>query len=143
MIGNSNTPDVAVLSALVARLSRAGINVGGTAGYPRIECHSGTASQAEDKSGLVRKLTVSVESMTDNDQLAAMALSDENAALLESPLELSGGWRGMGQILTQGQVMPEASDTKNIIYRSILTVEIYAEKTNDPGSGSGGAADGA
>ena len=59
-----------VYAALVARLRREGVHVGGTAGYPRIDCHSFTEGERQDKDGRLRQISCTVECMSNRSKRA-------------------------------------------------------------------------
>ena len=136
-----------VYSAVISRLSRQGVKVGGTAGYPRVEVHSITEGERQDKEGCVRLITMTVESIGNASLKATRMMNDENLRLLTSELVLPTGWNCLGVIPGQLQDMTESSDSAKIIYRLLQQVDIWVERVKaepepetpatDPGEGGG------
>lgn len=117
-----------IATALATLLSRSGVQVGGGAGYPRIELHTFIENPPSDKGGVVRVLSCIVESMSNRGAAAAATLNDENLALL-------GGWTYtgtdfsiMGVVPTQLQELTETSDPQIILYRVLQTIDIYVQQ---------------
>lgn len=119
----------AIYSAIVSKLTRTGVSVGRTAGYPRIEVHSITENERMDKGGSVRVLSLTVESMTTSSLVAADTLNTGNLTLLATLNGTVAGtaWRIIGILPTQLQDLTETSDTKRIIYRLLQGLDIYVE----------------
>lgn len=115
-------------SAVVARLSRAGVNVGGTAGYPRVEVHSIREQERLDKEGALRQVTLTVESMSDSSLTEAVTMNEDNLRLLtETELEIED-WGCLGVTPGQLQDMTESTDSKKILYRLLQEVSVYLER---------------
>ena len=118
----------AIYSAIVSKLTRTGVSVGRTAGYPRVEVHSITENERMDKGGSVRVLALTVESMTTSSLVAADTLNEGNLALLETMNGTqAGAFRIVGIVPTQLQDLTETSDTQRIIYRLLQGLDIYVE----------------
>ena len=118
----------AIYSAIVSKLTRTGVSVGRTAGYPRIEVHSITENERMDKGGSVRVLALTVESMTTSSLVAADTLNEGNLALLDTMNGTrAGAFRIVGIVPTQLQDLTETSDTQRIIYRLLQGLDIYVE----------------
>ena len=117
-----------VYSAVISRLSRQGVKVGGTAGYPRVEVHSITEGERMDKEGCVRLITMTVESIGNASLKATRQMNDDNLRLLTSELVLPQGWKCFGVIPGQLQDMTESSDSAKIIYRLLQQVDIWVER---------------
>lgn len=118
----------AVYSAIVSKLTRTGVSVGRTAGYPRVEVHSITENERMDKGGSVRVLALTVESMTTSSLVAADTLNEGNLALLDTMNGTrAGAFRIVGIVPTQLQDLTETSDTQRIIYRLLQGLDIYVE----------------
>jgi len=117
-----------VYSAVISRLSRQGVKVGGTAGYPRVEVHSITEGERQDKEGCVRLFTMTVESIGNASLKATRQMNDDNLRLLTSELVLPEGWKCFGVIPGQLQDMTESSDSAKIIYRLLQQVDIWVER---------------
>ena len=136
-----------VYSAVISRLSRQGVKVGGTAGYPRVEVHSITEGERQDKEGCVRLFTMTVESIGNASLKATRQMNDDNLRLLTSELTLATGWKCLGVIPGQLQDMTETADSAKIIYRLLQQVDIWVERVKaepepetpatDPGEGGG------
>ena len=79
----------AVYAAVVARLTREGVTVGKTAFLPRIEVHTVTEGQRQEKGGDVRTVDLTVESVSNRFLGEASQMNTENLRLLtETPLAL-------------------------------------------------------
>lgn len=117
-----------VYAAVVSRLSRRGVTVGRTSGYPRVQVHTITEGERQDKEGLVRALNLTVESIGDASLAATTALNEENIELLTSELTLPEGWNCLGVIPDQLQDLTESSDTAKIIYRLLQTFTVWVER---------------
>lgn len=115
-------------SAVVARLTRTGVHVGGTAGYPRVEVHSIREQERLDKEGALRQMTLTIESMSDTSLGEAVTMNEDNLRLLtETEIELTG-WNTLGVVSGQLQDLTETTDSKKIIYRLLQEVSVYLEK---------------
>lgn len=114
-------------SAVVARLTRAGVTVGRTAFYPRIEVHSITESERLDKEGQLRQFQFTVESIGNASLAATAAMNEENIELLTSEISLQEGWRCLGIIPGQLQDLTESADTAKIIYRLLQGFTAWVE----------------
>lgn len=129
-----------VYTALVSALTREGVNVGGTAGYPRVEVNSIREQERLDKEGALRGLTVSIDSISDRSMDQAMTMNEDNLKLLTKyELNVGEGWRCLGVIPTQLRDLVETTDSKKILYRLIQDYSIFMEivKTDGPDEGSG------
>lgn len=117
-----------VYSAVVARLTRSGVTVGKTAGYPRIEVHSITEDERQDKNGDVRKFSLTVESIGNASLGATAAMNEENIERLTSQLDLPAGWNCLGVLPDQLKDLTETADTAKIIYRLLQGFTIWVER---------------
>lgn len=118
----------AVFKALRSTLTRSGVNVGGTADYPRVEIHSITESAWLDKDSL-KQITCIVECISDRRMADVMEMNEENLKrILSESLNLSDGWIVCGIIAGQAQELTEATDTKAIIYRLLQNMTIYVQR---------------
>lgn len=122
-----------VYSAVVARLSRAGVVVGRTARYPRVEVHTITEGVRLDKEGELRELHLTVESIGNSSMAETADINERNIELLTSELVLPEGWTCIGVLPDQLQDMTESSDTAKIIYRLLQSFTLWVErnKNND------------
>jgi hypothetical protein len=118
----------AVFKGLRASLTRSGVNVGGTADYPRIEIHSITESEWLDK-GSIKRITAVVECISNKRMTDVLEMNEANLArILGDKLMLSEGWKVSGVVTGQAQELTETSDTNAIIYRLMQNVTIYVER---------------
>lgn len=117
-----------VYKAVVARLKRPGVTIGKTASLPRVEVHTITEGDRQDKEGQVRQLNLTVESIGNASLDATVALNDDNLRLLTSELVLPSGWHCLGVLPDQLQDLTESSDTNKIIYRLLQTFIIWVER---------------
>lgn len=121
----------AVYAAVVARLTREGVTVGKTAFLPRIEVHTVTEGQRQEKGGDVRTVDLTVESVSNRFLGEASQMNTENLRLLtETPLALEG-WHLVGVLPDQLQDLTEASDSDKIVYRLLQQVSIIVQRYDD------------
>lgn len=119
----------AVFKAMRSALNRAGVNVGGTAGYPRIEIHSITESEFLDKTNTLKRMTCIVECMSTERMSDVFAMNEENLRrMLEQSLSLDNGWHIVGIDPGQVQELTETTETQPILYRLMQNVTIYVER---------------
>ena len=117
-----------VYAAVVSRLSRQGVRVGKTAGYPRIEVHTITESERLDKEGMVRQLSMTVESISNTSLTEAAAMNETNVERLTAELALPEGWTCLGVLPDQLQDLTESADSAKIIYRLLQGFTIWVER---------------
>lgn len=121
-----------VYSAVVSRLTRTGVEVGGTAGYPRIEVHSISEGEPLDKEGELRQVSLTVESISNKSMSECVNMNDTNLRLLtESDLSVGTGWLSIGVVPVQLQDLTETSDTNTIIYRLLQQFNIFIMAVKD------------
>lgn len=120
-------------SAVVARLTRRGVTVGGTAAIPRIEVHTITEGERLDKDGALRQLTLTVECISNKSIGEAVAMNDVNLQLLTEEDITVEGWTILGIVPALLQDLTEVSDTQAIVYRLIQQYNVFIElnKSND------------
>lgn len=119
----------AVYRAMVARLTRTGVKVGGTASYPRVEVHSVIEAEPMDKGGNVRTITCIVECMSEEKMSDVMQMNEDNLSLLlAQALQLGDAWSIIGIQQGQLQELTEVSDTNAILYRLLQNMTIYVER---------------
>ena len=119
----------AIYKALVAKLTRKGVNVGGTAAYPRVEVHSVIEAPAMDKDGKIKSLTCTVECITEDKMSSVLQLNQDNLdLLLSNSLAIESPWHIIGIDAGTGQQVTEMSDTNTILYRIIQDLTIYVEQ---------------
>lgn len=121
----------AVYRGMVGRLTRKGVKVGGTASYPRVEVHSVTENEAQDKGGNVRTITCIVECLSEERMSDVMTMNEDNLTLvLAEGLNLGPEWRVVGTQPGQLQEITEVSETNAILYRLLQNMTVYVERLN-------------
>ena len=118
----------AIASALATTLSRAGVSVNGTAGYPRVELHTFIENTPSDKGGAVRVLSCIVESMSAKGAADAASMNADNLALLGAMTYTGTDFALVGIVPTQMQELTETSDPQMILYRVLQTIDIYIQQ---------------
>lgn len=119
----------AVFKAMRSALNRAGVNVGGTAGYPRIEIHTITESEFLDKGNTLKRMTCIVECMSTERMADVFEMNEENLKrMLEQSLNLESGWHIVGIEPGQAQELNETTETQALLYRLMQNVTIYVER---------------
>lgn len=120
-----------IYKALRARLTRTGVNVGGTAEYPRVEIHSFVESAWLDK-GSVKSVSCVVECVSNRKMHDVQEMHEENLRrMLGNALRLGADWYVFGIVAGQVQEMTEVSDTNAIVYRLLQNVTIYVERKTE------------
>ena len=117
----------AVYKGIVARLTRKGVNVGGTASYPRVEVHSVTEQEPLDKGGTVRSISCIVESISEDRMAEVVGLNEGNLEQLSMALNLGADWRIVGIQQGQLQQITETSETNKILYRLLQNITVYVQ----------------
>ena len=121
----------AVFKGLRSSLNRTGVNVGGTADYPRVEIHSVTESEWLDK-GWLKRITCVVECLSDKRIADVVEMNRENLSrMLEQSIALDENWKVVGFVAGQAQELTETTDTKAIIYRLLQNMTIYVERLTE------------
>lgn len=119
-------------AAVVSCLKAAGLKVGGTAGYPRVEVHTITENQRLDKDGAVRSLSLTIESISDRSMVASSEMNEAAMEALTSEGALSlEGWDVLDVTPDQLQELPEASDSAKILYRVLQGYDVLVEKLKE------------
>jgi hypothetical protein len=116
----------AVFKGLHLSLSRKGVNVGGTADYPRVEIHSFTENAPSDKDGRMRSMSCIVESMSVKSYGDAVQMNEYNLAKL-----MADGWGEIGEGFSIIGITPdqlteltETLETKEILYRQLQRINL-------------------
>lgn len=117
-----------IYKALKAALSREGVTIGRTSGYPRVECHSFAEGETLDKGGSLRVVSCVVESMSATSLDAAVTMNEGNLAALAGLASTDTAWRILGWRATQLQDITEATDTKAVLYRILQSIDITIQK---------------
>lgn len=121
----------AVFKGLRSSLTRTGVNVGGTADYPRVEIHSITESEWLDK-GWLKRITCVVECLSDKRIADVVEMNRENLSrMLEQSMALDENWKLVGFVAGQAQELTETTDTKAILYRLLQNMTIYVERITE------------
>ena len=119
----------AVSTALAQALTRAGVHVGLTAGYPRVETHTFNENAPLDKGGALRVISCVVESMAVTSPEDAESMNAANLTAIQGlALAADSGFRVVGVVPTQLQELTETSDTQQILYRALQSVDIYVQQ---------------
>ena len=121
-----------IFKALRRALTRTGVKVGGTAGYPRVEIHSVVEDAPSTKDNAVRSITATIECISDKKVEDIITLAEGNIARIFSTAGLSAtGWTIFGIIPGQVRLFEEqaAQEQTAVIYRILQDVTIWAEKT--------------
>lgn len=122
----------AVFKALRGRLNRSGVNVGGTADYPRVEIHTITESEWLDKGKTLKRITCVVECISARRMADVLEMNDENLRrMLEDSLNLDDGWHIVGIVEGQAQELTETSETQALLYRLMQNLTIYVQRLNN------------
>lgn len=118
----------AVYKTFRSLLVRGSLNVGGTAGYPRVELHSFTEGEPLDKGGQVRRIDLTVESMSDKALTEAVRMAEENLDILLQNAGVAEGFKVVGVIPTQLRDLTEVSETQQVVYRILQTMTVFVEQ---------------
>ena len=122
----------AVFKALRGALTRSGVNVGGTADYPRVEIHTITESGWLDKTQSLKRITCVVEFISARRMADVLEMNDENLRrMLEDSLNLDDGWHIVGIVEGQAQELTETSETQALLYRLMQNLTIYVQRLNN------------
>ncbi|MBQ3812885.1 MAG: hypothetical protein II841_04895 [Bacteroidales bacterium] len=127
---NHTTAYSPLYAGVVRCLGDAGLRVGGTAGYPRVEVHSISEGQRLDKEGAVRSLSLTTEAISDKSLAGSKEMNEEamEALTTEGALNLGDDWRVLDVVPDQLLDLPEVSDSARILYRTQQTYEIWVER---------------
>ena len=117
----------AVYKGIVARLTRKGVKVGGTASYPRVEVHSVIEQEPLDMGGTVRSISCIVESISEDRMAEVVGLNEGNLEQLSMALNLGADWRIVGIQQGQLQQITETSETNKILYRLLQNITVYVQ----------------
>ena len=120
----------ALRAAVVSCLKGAGMRVGGTAGYPRVEVHTITENQRLDKDGAVRSLSLTIESISDTSMVESTEMNEVamEALTKEDALDAGAQWNILDVLPDQLQELPESSDSAKILYRTLQGYDILVER---------------
>lgn len=123
----------ALQASLTARLTREGVHVGTTAGYPRIEVGEVVENTPLDKAGTVRSLSVVITTITTDSEVRAVDLNNESLhRLSELPPDPSPyGYNLVGHVFTRLQKRQEQSDTQNVLYIVEQSLDYFLAKIEE------------
>lgn len=119
-----------VQKALRGLLVRDGVQVGGGAGYPRVELHSWNEQAPSDKGMSLREATCVVESMSTASKGDALRMNGENLSRLAGQEPVTEHFRVIGIVPETLTDMEETLDTQAILYRQIQTIRLFIIKIN-------------
>lgn len=125
------TAIASVFKALRAALVRPGVNVGGTASYPRVEIHSAVENAPEAKDGGVRSVTCTIESVSDTKLANVVDMVAENAARIFDAAGLDmQEYSVIGIVPGQTRMLEEqeVTDQNKVLYRILQDVTIWVDK---------------
>ena len=105
-------------------LERDGVQVGGGAGYPRVELHSFTEQPPQDKGGGLRELTVVMESISSSSYGEAVEMNSENLTRVAWQEPETEHFRVIGIVPDTLTDMTEQADTQTVLYRQLQTLRI-------------------
>ena len=118
-----------VYKLLRSALARKGVDVGGTAGYPRVEIHTIIESAPMDKAGDMKYVSAIVECISEKKMQDVIEMNNENLhRMLGESLGIEDGWRVCGVAQGQVQQLTESTETNAILYRLLQNVTIYVER---------------
>lgn len=121
----------AVLKALRGALVRSGVNVGGTASYPRVEIHSLQEQAPETKDDSVREVSCTIECISEERIADVMKMASDNTGLILGAAGLSmDEFKVIGIIAGQTRMLDEQEsvDQNKIIYRLMQDFTIWIER---------------
>ena len=122
----------AVFKAMRNALNRSGVNVGGTADYPRVEIHTITESEWLDKGHTFKRITCIVECISARRMADVLEMNEENLRrMLEESLSLDDGWHIVSIVEGQAQELTETSETQALLYRLMQNLTIYVQRLNN------------
>lgn len=109
---------------LRSMLERDGVQVGGGAGYPRVELHSFTEQPPQDKGGGLRELAVTMESISAASYGEAVEMNSENLGRVAWQEPETEHFRVIGIVPDTLTEMTEQADTQTVLYRQLQTLRI-------------------
>lgn len=133
MASNGNifrTAIAGLFKAVRSALVRQGVNVGGTAAYPRVELHSFVENSPADKEGRLRSIDLVVECISDKAVGETVDMLEQNIVALLSEngigvqgFELVGIVPGQSRLLDEQEV----NDQNRVIYRIIQNLTVWLQ----------------
>lgn len=120
-----------VFKAIRAKLVRTGVNVGGTASYPRVEIHSVVEDTPQTKDMSLRSVTATIECVSAEKVADIVTLADDNIELIFDAIGLSlTNWNVIGIVPGQMRMFDEEASQDNaaVIYRLLHDVTVWIER---------------
>jgi hypothetical protein len=119
-----------VSQAIHSALAREGVAIGNTAAVPRVEVHTFVENPSTDKGGAVRVLACVIESVSSKSMEDASGMNATNLEKLDG-VRVSGDtpeFRIMGWLTTQLQEQTATSDTQQIEYHVLQSIDFYVQQ---------------
>lgn len=113
---------------VVSTLTRQGVNVGGTAAYPRAEVSTLTENGPSDKDNSVRSSALVLESISDRSLGEAYDINATNLALLQDADDTLDNYRIVGVVEGTISTMEDMGEASLVLYRVINNLTIYVSE---------------
>lgn len=113
---------------VVSTLTRQGVNVGGTAAYPRAEVSTLTENGPSDKDNSVRSFALVLESISDRSLGEAYDINATNLALLQDADDTLDSYRIVGVVEGTISTMEDMGEASLVLYRVINNLTIYVSE---------------
>ena len=113
---------------VVSTLTRQGVNVGGTAAYPRAEVSTLTENGPSDKDNSVRSFALVLESISDRSLGEAYDINATNLALLQDADDTLDNYRIVGVVEGTISTMEDMGEASLVLYRVINNLTIYVSE---------------
>lgn len=110
---------------LTKAMQRRGILVGSSPDYPRAEISSVNEQDTLDKGGSVRRIIVTIDSMSAKSLGEAMDISQSNLDKIKLANSEMEHFAIIGVTESTANTMEEMSDTKAVLYRVINNLTFY------------------
>ena len=126
----NNTVSGALYRHLFAALKAEGLPVNSTADYPRVEIVSVTEGEPQDKSGMLRTVTVTIDSISAKSQMEAITLNERTVEAIQGSdtnvLGITDGvdFTVIGAVETSVNMREDYIDTQLQSYRLTLTIRL-------------------
>lgn len=113
---------------VVSTLTRQGVNVGGTAAYPRAEVSTLTENGPSDKDNSVRSFALVLESISDRSLGEAYDINATDLALLQDADDTLDNYRIVGVVEGTINTMEDMGEASLVLYRVINNLTIYVSE---------------
>lgn len=117
-----------LFKCVVSTLTRQGVNVGGTAAYPRAEVSTLTENGPSDKDNSVRSFALVLESISDRSLGEAYDINATNLALLQDADVTLDNYRIVGVVEGTISTMEDMGEASLVLYRVINNLTIYVSE---------------